>query len=150
MNSSGSDDQARGSEEAPPAGHSEECTGNCIHLLFTVCSRNPQNRSIIAGRGGDLDTDELWAHPVRRSSTNKKPAVYLVSRWWTSSVSEALCVTVSVESNSHHLDFTWKLSWCVTTTALWAVRDVHTWGRCCLSAGLNYSFHITVKQKVQC
>lgn len=47
------------------------CTaGNCIHLLFTVCSRNPQSHSIIAGRGGDLDTDELWTRPVRCSSTN--------------------------------------------------------------------------------
>lgn len=91
MNSSGSDDQARGSEEAPPAGQSEECTGNCIHLLFTVCSRNPQSRSIVAGRGGDLDTDEPWARPVRCSSTNKKPAVYLVSRWWMSSFRGALC-----------------------------------------------------------
>lgn len=56
------------------------CTaGNCVRLLFTVCSRNPQSHSIIAGRGGDLDTDELWARPVRRSSTNKKN---LLCTWW--------------------------------------------------------------------
>lgn len=61
------------------------CTaGNGIHLLFTVCSRTPQSHSIIAGRGGDLDTDELWARPVRRSSTNKKKnkKKNLLCTWW--------------------------------------------------------------------
>lgn len=78
------------------------CTaGNCIHLLFTVCSRNPQSHSIIAGRGGDLDTDELWTRPVRCSSTNLKN---LLCTWWAGGEQ------VVFQRRSHHLDFTWNVS----------------------------------------